>query len=95
MKKEIMNLVASKEGEFRINSVCKLHRWTSIPGNNNLDKLALNFDRIADMGRFVHNVEIESRDYDGIIDEITQAIDAHFAEIAEWLKKCLVNGYQY
>lgn len=95
MKKEIMNLIASPEGEYRINPVCKLRRWTSIPGNDKLDKLTLDFDRIADMGRFVSIVEIESRDYDGIIAEITAAITAHFTEIAEWLNKCLVNGYQY
>lgn len=95
MKKEIMNLIASPDGEYRINSVCKLRRWTSIPGNDKLDKLALDFDQIADMGRFVHSVEIKSRDYDSIIVEITAAINAHFAEIAEWLNKCLINGYQY
>lgn len=90
-----MKLIESSEGEYRINSVCKLRRWTSIPGNSNLDKLVLYFDQIADMGRFTHSAEIESRTYDGIIAEITAAISAHFAEIAEWLNKCLVNGYKY
>lgn len=94
MKKDIMHLVASPEGEYRINPVCKLRRWTSIPGNHDIDKLVLDFDVIADMGRFDRSVDITSRDYDGIITEITNAIDEHFADIASYLNNCLKNGYR-
>lgn len=94
MKKDIMRLVASPEGEYRINPVCKLRRWTSIPGNHDIDKLVLDFDVIAGMGRFDSSVDITSRDYDGIITEITNAIDDHFADIASYLNNCLKNGYR-
>lgn len=95
MKKQIMNLFSVDEGEFRINPVCKLHKWTYKDGEKETPHLALEFDKIADMGRFTHAVEIVSTDFNGIVNEVSAAIEAHFSEITEWLVKCLKSGYQY
>lgn len=93
MKKEIMKLINSSNGQLRINNVCTLRRWTKSAMDEKVDCLQLVFDPI-------NNVEysgwtmINSRDYDGIIEEISQATTAFFADVADRLVKNLENGYK-
>lgn len=92
MKKEIMKLVNSPDGQLRINNVCTLRRWTRDGVGQTVDCLKLTFDTINGV-EFSGWTAINSRDYDGIIDEISQATEAFFASVAETLVKELKNGY--
>ena len=92
MKKEIMQLIASDKGEFRINSVSVLHRWTEDGVGQTVDCLRLAFDQINGV-EYSGWVMIQSRDYDGILEEIEDATTAFMASVAERLNKNLRNGY--
>lgn len=93
-KSDIMKLVNSSEGIIRINPICTLRRWTvDSLGNRPVDRLSLDFDSINGMGRFVGFVEIQSREYSGIIAEIESAIKAKMEEVSACLCTALKNGY--
>lgn len=92
MKKEIINLVNSEEGTFRINNIATLRRWTKSALNENVDKLAIEFDRINNV-YFGNSVEIESRDFAGIIEECEEATTAFLCAVALKLNNNLRNGY--
>jgi hypothetical protein len=46
MKKEILNLVESNEGEFVLNNISYLRRWTNSAIDENVDKLVVEFKNI-------------------------------------------------
>lgn len=93
-KSDIVNLISSSECTLRINPICELRRWTVDPlGNRPVDKLTLNFNAINTMGRFVGIVEICSRDYAGIKNEIEAAIREKMEEVTRYLCTALQNGY--
>lgn len=92
MKKEIINLVNSEEGTFRINNIAFLRRWTKSALNENVDKLTIEFDCINNV-RFGLSVEIESRDFAGIIAECEAATTSFLTAVALELNKNLRNGY--
>lgn len=93
-KSEIVNLINSSEGTLRINPICSLERWTLDPlYNEPVDRLTLEFDAINSMGRFVGIVNIDSRDYDGIVREIEAAIENKMQQVSDYLVNALKNGY--
>ena len=93
MKKEIMALLAEKDGYFRINNFAKLHRWTSNFTNKNLDKLAIEFDAINGVRFGIADTEIESREYAGIISECAAKMEQFWADVSERTIKELKAGH--
>lgn len=94
MKKEILDLVKSEEGVYRLNNISKLHRWTKTALDETVDKLRIEFDTINDVDFGLHSFEIESREYDGIIAECEKAIKTYLEEVAQTLIKNLKAGYK-
>lgn len=104
MKKDITNLINSEEGSFRINNIATLRRWTKSGkwcdenGNEGyiekVDKLVIEFDNINHVCFSLFDREIKSRDYDGIITECQEKIQAFLSVVSEDLCKCLRAGYK-
>lgn len=88
MKKEITALVESKEGTLKINQYCTLHRWTW--AGTKVDALEVRFDLISISS---HTYEIQSRDWQGIVEEIKEVQTKAFADTANHYNKVLSNGY--
>ena len=94
MKKEIMKLVKSEEGQFRLNNISWLYRWTTSALNEKVDCLTIEFDNINHVC-FGSHVYIESRDYDGIIAECQKATTSFLTAVALELNKNMKNGYRH
>lgn len=93
MKKEIMDLIKSGDGSFRINNVSYLRRWTVDGLGHEVDRLVLEFDSINHVRFSITDHEIKSRDYDGIIEECKKLTEKFFEEVAHTLTKNLGAGY--
>jgi len=93
MKANIMELVKSEEGTYRLNKFCYLYRWTKSGLNEVVDELILKFDAMngVSFGSFIY---IRSRDYEGIIAECNKAITDHFTNAANKLTSNLRAGYR-
>ena len=94
MKKEIMNLVNSEEGTFRINNISYLKRWTKDAMGCKVDRLTLEFDSINHVRFSIYNTEIIARDYEGIIAECQELTTRFLAEVERTLFKNLGAGYR-
>ena len=94
MKKDIVNLLNSESGYFRINNISYLSRWTKDALGNNVDRLTLEFDSINGVCFSVFDREIKSRDYDGIIRECQDITQRFSEEIARTLCNNLGAGYR-
>lgn len=90
MKKEILNLVNSEEGELRINQYFKLERWTKDALNESVDKLALSCN-IVESSRGL--IEIKSRDFLGIKEEISSIMQKQLDIVKEKLLNNFSVGY--
>lgn len=93
MKKDIIALLESESGTFRLNNFCYLKRYTKNGLNEKVDVLQLWFDSINDVN-FVSWVDIQARDYDGIIAECDININRFFSECAAKLTRDLKAGYR-
>lgn len=93
MKKEILNLVESNEGEFVLNNISYLRRWTNSAIGENVDKLVVEFENINNVNFGVASKEIVARDYNGIINEITIATKEYLQEVSNRLCSNLKCGY--
>lgn len=93
MKKEILNLVESNEGEFVLNNISYLRRWTNSAIGENVDKLVVEFENINNVNFGVASKEIVARDYNGIINEITIAQKEYLQEVSNRLCSDLKCGY--
>nr|DAL18354.1 MAG TPA_asm: hypothetical protein [Caudoviricetes sp.] len=93
MKKEILNLVESNEGEFVLNNISYLRRWTNSAIDENVDKLVVEFKNINNVNFGVASKEIVARDYNGIINEITIATKEYLQEVSNRLCSNLKCGY--
>lgn len=94
MKKEIMELLKSADGVYRINNISYLKRWTRGPLNNNLDCLELRFDNINHANFSIYDTKIRSRDYEGIIKECEELTQAFLLEVSKRLCNNLKAGYR-
>lgn len=92
MKKEIEALVASKSGMIKVNQICTLKRWTSNPVESDIDMLEVTFS-ITHYSS--HSYMIESRNWQGIVEEIQERQAEAFAEAAEDLNRLLKGGKLY
>lgn len=93
MKKEILNLIESNEGEFVLNNISHLRRWTNSAIGENVDKLVIEFENIDNVNFGVASKEIVARDYNGIINEITIATKEYLQEVSNRLCSNLKCGY--
>ena len=90
MKNEIIELLNSEEGTLKINKFCTLHRWTKSALNEDVDRL----QAIFSITRYSsHTVDIDSRTWRAIVDDVASAQSKAFADSAEELNKQLLNGY--
>lgn len=94
MKKEIIQLVNSEEGSFRLNNISTLRRWTKNGLDMDVDKLELEFDCINGVRFSICDREIESRDYEGIIKECQEITTRFLDEVARSLKNDMRAGYR-
>lgn len=94
MKKEIMNLITSSEGQFRINNISYLKRWTKDGMGEDVDKLTLEFDNINNVCFSIYDQEIKSRDYDGIIRECQELTKRFMQEVERELLNNIRVGYR-
>ena len=94
MKKEIKNLLAQDNGEWKINEAFKLVRWTIKPEEDTTGRsgeyLKLEMIPVNDGRRNYFSKMIEARDVHGIIDEVAAAMD----EIMEQYTRQLVNCWK-
>lgn len=90
MKKEITTLLAANDGKLQLNSFCTLGRYTKNALGMDVDELVAYFSIISSCDRMVH---IQSRDWQGIIQEVQAAQTEVFASAAEKLNSELANGY--
>ena len=92
LKKEILAALKAKEAEVKLNNVSILHRWTESL-DRDVDGLAIYFHFISGIkgGR---RYDIQSRDYDGIMDEIQKYTEEYFAECAKKTVENIRNGYR-
>lgn len=93
MKKEILHLVESDEGEFTLNNISYLRRWTKSAIGENVDKLVVEFKNINNVNFGKSSEEIIARDYDGIINEITIATKEYLQRVSDEFCKNLKCGY--
>lgn len=93
MKKEIMALIESAEGSYRLNNIATLRRWTE-GGKGKCDMLVIAFDPINGVNFGDDTMQIYARSYDGIIAECVLAIARHMRDVSDTLNKNLVNGYR-
>ncbi len=94
MKKEILNLINSKEGTYKLNNVSYLKRWTKTAIGEDVDMLELRFKNLNDVCFSIYDTEIKSRDYEGIIKECQMLTERYFNEVASTLCKNLGAGYK-
>ena len=80
MKKEINLLLASEDGELKINEMFRLRRWTKDALGNRVDMLKL---ETTQYGRYDKSVKIEARDINGIIAEVESKIAQTMKDISE------------
>lgn len=92
-KTDIMDLIAADNGKLEVNPLCYLHRWTASAIGTKVDKLAVEFNSINGMGRFCGSVEIQARDYSGIVAEVETAIREKLNEVSDYLCNAFKNGY--
>ena len=94
MKKEIMNLITTREGQYRINNISYLKRWTKDGMGEDVDKLTLEFDNINNVCFSIYDQEIKSRDYDGIIRECQELTKRFMQEVERELLNNIRVGYR-
>lgn len=94
MKKEIIRLVNSEEGSFRLNNISTLRRWTKDGLGKDVDRLELDFDCINNVCFSICDCEIESRDYDGIIKECQEITERFLEEVTRSLVNDMRAGYR-
>ena len=86
-------MVESNEGEFVLNNISHLRRWTKSAIGENVDKLEIEFKNINNVNFGMASKEIVARDYNGIITEITIATKEYLQGVSDELCKNLKCGY--
>lgn len=76
-REEIEAILAGKANGFKLNGLCKLHK---VAGN-----LILEFEKINDLPYESTIVTLHSTEYEGIRDEIKNAITQHMQDITDKL----------
>ena len=95
MKKEIMNII-NNGGTFKLNNAVSLVRelgeWEiTETQSDKIDVLAVQIKVVGIKGWY--SVNIKSRDYDGIISEVNEAVKKAYSEAANNLCRDFKAGY--
>ena len=98
MKKEIKELLEQKDGFLQINELFQLHRWvleenTDVLGRNG-DYLELEMTNKYGKTRS-GSVRIESRDVQGIMQEVSDAMEKMMDEFKNTLVRYWNGGYLF
>lgn len=93
MKKEIMKLLDTEVGYFRLNNISYLYWHRKDAFGDIVNTLKLEFDSINHVN-FGGSSEILSRDYEGIISECQEITDKFLEEVASTLKSNFKAGYR-
>ncbi len=94
MKKEIMALVNSAEGSYRLNNIATIRRWTKDGTGRTVDMLVIVFDPINGVDFGNNTVQLNQRTYEGIISDCERAINNHLKYVTNTLMNNLENGYR-
>lgn len=94
MKKNIIKLLQSDNGVYRLNNISYLVRWTNDGLGNEVDYLTINFENINGVNYGFSFYIIKARDYDGIIAECEKATNKYLTEVAKRITKDLKAGYR-
>lgn len=94
MKKELMSVVNSEDGVFKLNNISYLKRWTKNAIGDNVDMLVLEFNNINNVNYSICDREIKSRDYDGIIKECDDITKRFLDEVSRKIRSDLKAGYR-
>lgn len=91
-KKTVMALINSTRGIYPFSRFAQLRRWTMDAKGDPVDRLQLDFLPLS--GRKMHqmNVDIKSRDYEGIKAECAAAIEKYFRSVGDIVAKEYSNG---
>lgn len=93
MKKELMNVINSEDGTFKLNKISYLRRWTKDALGNDVDELTLEFNNINNVCYSIADRKIKSRDYEGIIEECEEITKRFFEEVSRKICSDLRAGY--
>lgn len=97
MKKEIKKMLQSETGgNYKINNFCYLKYRTKDWKDDKLNEPRLELDFYAlngETGHGILNAEIKSRDYDGIMLEVSELIKEYFEEVAYSLCQEIKGGH--
>lgn len=93
MKKEIMALIHGNGGNYALNNICYLSYSPKPDLIGFSESLAVYFYPVNDVDYGYSCVPIASRDYDGIMREVSAAIQSHLSEVANKLCRDLNAGY--
>lgn len=91
--KDIENILKVENGTCEINNLCFLKKWTVNRNNKKIDVLTLEFYAINGR-RYVGIYTINSRDFNGVLNEIKSAINDGLQEINDRLIKDINAGYR-
>ena len=94
MKKEIMHLLSESDGALRLNNILTLRRRKIDIYGDAVDILFAEFDPVngVNFPEKAH-MDIQSRDYSGIIQEVENCIDEYLQSVSDRLRSNLINGY--
>ena len=96
MKKEIKKMLNSEGGNYKINNFCYLKYRTKDWKDDKLSEPQLELDFYAlngEKGHGILNAEIKSRDYDGIMLEVSELIKEYFEEVVFKLCQGIKGGH--
>ena len=92
LKKDIVNLIKSDKGSVKINEIIRLHRWTKNAIGEDVDCLMVSFSYIGGT-RYGCSIDVASRTYDGIIEEISVYFKIYMRDCTEQIIDNIRNGY--
>lgn len=96
MKKDIMKMICFEEREartYRLNNISFLRCWNYDALGNHVDKLQICFDNINGVCFPYNQMDIKSRDYDGIIKECSEITERFLKNVNDKLVNDLRAGY--
>lgn len=93
IKKDIVNALNEETAFVKLNEIAALHRWRKSALGEDVDRLEVSFKYISGV-KGGWSFPIESRDYDGILDEVERYTREYMEMCAEAMAKNLRNGYR-
>ena len=92
-EQEIMEAIKAESADVKLNAITSLHRWTKDGMGEKVDRMDVHFDYVCGI-KGGKNYEINSRDYDGIIKEVSDYTKDYLSKCADKMIQNLENGYR-